>query len=547
MRCRTARELISLHVAPGESWLGAKERQALEAHLAVCEPCRRDYRESRQAIDLLREYWQISEDTKALLRKDRHGASGKTIKLHKTWRRAGAWAMAAACLMIGAFAWWTGAERPALVTRSEGPVASFGGDAPLVIEPAGEGDRIAPGAPIQTSAGQIKRLVLNGRHQLVVNAQSTLAVGPLTDLGGGGCLVSLSLGEVYVHVVHDSLPFAVQTAHGRAVITGTTFCVKATEVETILSVAEGSVRFESRTGAVQVTAGQQSKVGLASQSPSLPAPCDVAGLTAWAAPSPDMTGGAWAVTAASDLELDGLPLVPVTEVRTDASRIDYALWVEQKRGWFRQQFPWVFALREALAAEGIETDYPELLMRSREIWRFAYPPAGLGQQTEPEFDGLVAAAAHYGRGESWLKQHVPLVARFTRPSRQAAVSKVFERWAESVDDYANTDAMEPDSGVLLDSINALRFLVNTRTLAILQVRHAAGSPISQDKGGVAALLQEEIRVLGRCVESVNEVNLDGSDASSCECSDMLNSLAREIKKAGELEAKIRKHDEVVGQ
>jgi hypothetical protein len=279
----------------------------------------------------------------------------------------------------------------------------------------------------------------------------------------------------------------------------------------------------------------------------LPAPCDAASLTAWAVPSPGKTEGTWAVTAASDVEFDGLPLVPVTEVQTDASRIDYALWVEQKRGWFRQQFPWVFALREALAAEGIETDYPELLMHSREIWRFAYPPAGLGRQIEPEFEGLLRAAAHYGRGESWLKQHVPLAARFTRPSPQAAVSEAFERWAESVDDYANTDAMEPDSAVPLDSINALRFLVNTRTLAILQVRHAAGSSISQGNGSVAALLREEIRVLGRCMELVNEVNLDGSDASSCECSDRLNSLAREINKAGELEAKIRKHDEVVGQ
>ncbi len=110
MRCRKAKELISLYLARRGSWPSPRDRRALEAHIAVCEPCRRDYQEGQEATALLRTYWQISEDTQALLKRARqqqqNESFGKTIRLHRSFTRAAAWTMVvAACLVIGVLRW----------------------------------------------------------------------------------------------------------------------------------------------------------------------------------------------------------------------------------------------------------------------------------------------------------------------------------------------------------------------------------------------------------------------------------------------------------
>lgn len=141
---------------------------------------------------------------------------------------------------------------------------------------------------------------------------------PLVEAGGIGVLVKLTLGEVYVHVEHDGNPFVVQSA-----------------------------------------------------SPSAPESCDAMALTAWA------SGSGGTVQVAQDVELGGfllddlpLPSSPWGQVRTDLDGIDYAQWVEQRRDWFKRQCPDVFLLKEALEQEGVEVDYPALLLSTTVIKRF---------------------------------------------------------------------------------------------------------------------------------------------------------------------------------
>jgi hypothetical protein len=204
---------------------------------------------AERGIAVLQNCWQISADTVALLKKEhqgnRHRISTRTIKLSDVHRYVAVLAVAA-CLIIAVLIGLLSSKREAVLTGPNHSVALTNESSPLVIKLADCG-HIAPGAMIQTSAGEIENLVINGRHRVVMNTNTKLSIQSHWKAGDAGCLMNLAFGEVYVHVEHDGHPFIVQTAHGRAVVTGTTFDVKATDTSTALVVVEGSVRLESES------------------------------------------------------------------------------------------------------------------------------------------------------------------------------------------------------------------------------------------------------------------------------------------------------------
>ncbi len=545
MRCSKARKLISLYVAPGHSWLRPEDRRALEAHMAVCEPCRQDCRESLELIAILPACWQISEDTAALLRQGPRGASTRIIRLFGASRRAGV-CVAAACLALVAFGAWAFSHRAAPSPRAGRLIARAREDVPLSIESA-DGGRVASGTIVQTLADETKRLVLNGRHEVVMNAGVRLSIEPLVEMGQTGCLVNLALGEIYVHVEHDGLPFVVRTAHARAVVTGTIFDVKTTEAGTTLVVTAGSVRFESQAGAVQVTAGQQSRLSSASRLPGVPAPCDAATLTAWATSNATPAEPTAGLAVSGDLGLNELALLPLAEVRTDAGRIDYAEWVEQKREWFRQQFPWVFELGEALAREGVEVDYPELLLRSGEIRQFRYPQEM--NQRIPTFDPdtLLTLAQTFGRDRSWLVSQGTYGSRqgTARPRREpeqppGGIAPGFRQWAQSFDNRTHAGDGRVDEMTLLLSSRVCVYLTNTRTLAALIIRQ---DPESNRPGTgadkILHLLDAQLRALADCSRRLHELSAPGAKADPCDCSDRVNRLIETILRIGDSEKQVR--------
>lgn len=508
-------------------------------------------------VTLIRRYGQISEDTLALLEKARTRRGPAMPLLARCILRASA---VAACLVIGVLGWWAISNRPVSLIRPEsptGPVVSSDKDASLTIELASDGTRSTPGAAIRTSAGEIRGLVLNGRHRVVMNGDTKLSIELLTEKGRAGCLVNLALGEVYVHVERDGHPFVVQTAHGKAVVTGTAFDVRATDGSTTLVVAEGSVRFESLPGlpcevsgeeeAVQVTAGQRAVITTASATPSTPTVCDATVLTVWASPA-DRGRQAAQDIGTDDFFLDDR-LLPSrwVEVPSDLDGIDYAQWIDQKRDWFKVQFPWVFDLEEALAGDGIEADYPALLMQSGDIWRFAYPRAGLGRQIGPDPSSLLKAASRYGRDESWFRQQSFPSLRTNSHEQQATGSEAFERWAERIAARANTWSTSADSGLFLDTVNACLYLVNTRTLAVLAIRHRFEGVAPHIKDELVRIRQEELQILVRCVELSYELDSAEPDAAMCEDLGRLNALTDGVRKVGELEKSVRKYGKVISQ
>jgi hypothetical protein len=396
----------------------------------------------------------------------------------------------------------------------------------------------------------------------VMNAGTRLSIVPLAENNRVGCLVSLALGEICVRAEHDGNPFVVRTAHGWATITGTTFDVKATATDTTLVVAEGSVRFESLRrpfpatsgdkAAVQVEAGQQSTIAASSLLPSTPRACNARALTAWARANRGALQAAER-TPAGDLSVHELPLlaVPWVEVQTDLDRIDYAARIEQKREWFQQQFPWIFELRDALRAEnrrppGDTLDYSVLLMQSGDIWRFAYPRADASRQVEQDPNGLLRAAVQYGRDELWLERQGLVVPPATGRGRQATGEAAFEQWVRTIETDADLHGQDVDWRVLRETLDACRYLVETRTLAILWLSRDPGGMAPSAKREVSALLREELRTLARCVRLSYELGLDWSGASPCECPDRLGALLEEISKLGRVEKQVRERREIPG-
>jgi ferric-dicitrate binding protein FerR (iron transport regulator) len=460
MRCKKAKKPISLYLAPDDSWLSPNDRQALEAHMAVCEPCREDCRESREVVSVLQKCRQVSEDTAALLEKgcqvSPHRISARIIKLHGASRRVAVWA-AAACLVIAVLSGLVPSNREAVLTGPNHSVALTGKDLPLVIKLA-DGGHITPGAVIQTSAREIGNLVINGRHRVVMNAGTRLSIEPFVKAGRIECLVSLALGEINVHVEHDGHPFIVQTAHGRAVITGTTSDVKATDASTTLVVAEGSVRFESEKGLVEVASGQISKI-IAHSAPTSPVSCNAAELTAWAVAYELKPASAKIQSISDDYDLTDLRLSAISGL-IELERINYEDWIEEKRAWFEREFPWTAQLQSALIAEGIEADYPELLMSSADIWQFVYPQNSHQRFPFVYFDPLRRAASKYGFDELWLMTNVS--------AAKSAIDKhvsedlytgqeAFEHWIGCFERLRKSQE-PPDSDTLLSSFHDAVYL-----------------------------------------------------------------------------------------
>ena len=511
-----------------------KQHLDFQEHLQNCPECAKEYEESKFVIELAKEHWQISDDTLALIEK-----AGKSYKPKMTveegWQdllrrcpdlaasvrkqksfqlilRAGT---VAACLVVGILTWMVFSiySKPQTLPRDSSlqQVASAFKPSVKVELVTDTGNISVPIDEEITSKDALKILLINDKHQMVVNTYTSLSIKSLAENAQIGCLVKLAKGQIYTQVEHDGNPFVVDTVHGQAVITGTTFDVKVTDDSTTLVVSEGTVQFESEKGTVKVTAGQTSKI-VGQSAPSIPLSCNTAELTAWATgykPGPAL---AQAESSTDPLDLPlSLRKVPIVLEETD-----YDHWVEKHRDWFKREFPWTFQLKDALAKEGVEVDYPELLIQSGNVWQFVCLEVSPARFSVIDPNSLLKTASDYGFDKQWLLKNVP-VAKFALEKPVLSENsftglKAFGRWLKYLDE---TQELKPPT--LIYSYHASKYLAETRSLIWFAVRDGQYDLTNQERIEILGLLQEEVTAACKCQ---NEVLYPWDEQEKPSCDDI---------------------------
>lgn len=129
----------------------------------------------------------------------------------------------------------------------------------------------------ETAAGEMRTVELADGSTVRLAERSRLMVE-----AEGARLVRLT-GEAVFDVLPNGEPFAVETPTALTTVLGTTFGVEASEIETEVVLASGSVALASRAApdaAVRLEPGQRSRV-VGAQDPEPPSRTDVAETLAW--------------------------------------------------------------------------------------------------------------------------------------------------------------------------------------------------------------------------------------------------------------------------
>ena len=515
MTCKQAGLTMALHIA-NDPDMPEKRRLVFERHLENCPKCAKEYRESKYIIELVKRHWEVSESTLELTEKAGRNYKPK-MTVEEGWQdlcrrcpdlaestekpkslqlfvRIGA---VAACLVIGILTWlvFSNYSKPyTLPNNSSSQQVASAPKAFVKVElVTNTGNIPIPSGQQITSASQLKTLLINSKHRMVMNANTVLAIEPFIENSNIGCLVKLTSGQIYTHVQHDGNPFIVDTANGKAVITGTTFDVKATDDSTTLVVSEGTVKFESESGVVKVAAGQTSKI-LGYSAPSIPLSCNTVELTAWA--TGYKAGPALAKTESNPDPWD-LPL-SFGEKPIVLAETYYKQWVEQNRDWFKKDFPWIFELKDALAREGIKADYPELLIKSGDVWRFVCLQKFPARFSVPDFESLLKVASSYGFDKEWLLKNVPTAKAvqnksllLQNPNGLAAFEHLLK--------YVNGTEVIP---YYLYPADACKYLAETRSLIWFAIDAGKFNLTDEQRGKILVLLQEEVTAACNCLNDV---------------------------------------------
>ena len=555
--CQDTLEVMDLYVVfPDE--LTASERNDTAEHMLACESCRDEYLQMKLADTALRvnRDWlkeqgvfgksgdnttkvEISDKEiaklrfeammdRALTRRKRRKRRERIAKIKQIARPISA---VAACLVIALGVWGILAINNPDDISNQQPVAVNPTKTPVKIELLTDSgtEIITVGQPI-IATSKLKNLRINDNRQMVLNVGTELSIVPHSF----GCIVKLNKGEIYTEVEHDGKSFIVETNHGRAVITGTTFNIKADDKQTELAVTEGTVSFEGNKGKVNVTAGRQSFL-TANAKPTMPQLCDIKKLTAWPTEINDSQEMVATTTYQSDFDL------PLTfdSAEIDLENIDYKTWVEQKRDWFKQEFPHIFKFKEALAKKGIEVDYPELLIQSGDLWRFAFPEETNTRLVAVNYESMVKLASAFDKDAEWLSDNL-CTSQSNLPEDETLTLMAFNRWMKALEESLDSQS-EIGSETLTHSLHASVYLFETRRLAWLSVKGDQIALTALEKKKVETLLEQEIKLANKCISQFKQIFADSYSSSICDENkqrQLLLSVIESIKEITEIEKKI---------
>lgn len=539
--CEDARILLVAHIM-GDLDTPVQYHQ-VELHLASCPSCARDYRRYGRTIRYLQAHRVELEEAFALLEAGRSlegHAAARSMKCPVRDRRNTAVYAIAASLILAVLGWlaygiWRSRSTPRqavpVVQTQMSPMSMDVSPAPVRIVLHGpEADvSVRPGQRVDS--GPVRQeLVINGRHRLVLNEATSLVVRALAGPTQTGCLITLSAGEILAEVKHDGNLFVVETVHGVATVVGTVFDIKVTEADMTLIVAEGSVRFEGTGDSVDVQAGQVSRIKTRA-TPSEPVPCNSMAQTAWARQSnaegsPMDAHVLFQSRASGELPLLGLSSGDASELM----KIDCESWIQKQQPWFRQQFPELFRLRNALADDGIEVGYPDLLLQSEAVWTFTYRPINQQRVSAITDDVIIRAANHYGVDRAWLAKRGLLNGASSHEVRSSTRAGAFTSWRQEwIGALESGDRI--DEEVLLASAHASVYVLNTRTLLWLLVERECDTPSGMSRTAFRARLEGEIEAASVCLRNVIELFM-AEDTESLrwnrECRRLVTDMCRAI-------------------
>ena len=414
----------------------------------------------------------------------------------------------------------------------------------IKIENISENSRvlIASGQQI-VSSDQLVTLLINEKHCLIMNENTALSIKPLSENEHIGCAVNLASGRIYVHVEHDGNPFVVNTANGKAIITGTTFDINASSNKTTLVVAEGNVKFTSELGSVNVSGGYSSEA-FDKSAPIQPTLCDVKQLTAWATDYELKSTLAKIEAYTDSFDISDLWLTAYSGP-IDPEKIDYEEWIEKKRDWFEQEFPQIFRLKEALAKENIETDYPEILFTSNCLWQFISPEASNKQFSILTSDSILKVASTYDFEEQWLLKNLPSVKSLNNNLADMKGifigQDAFQKWIEQFKQTRKSQN-SIDSSLLVYSLHASTYLTNTRTLIWLYIANEKTELTPESKADLSALLQNEVNEAEKIKEYILRLFTISENCPCEEFNILIDKAIKSITVIMELEERVSQYE-----
>ncbi|MHC5060286.1 MAG: FecR domain-containing protein [Planctomycetota bacterium] len=568
MTCQQALHLVDAYILNDPS-LMIEDRKSIESHLQNCPKCAQEYEKAGLIMNLVKKYWS-EKSGNHLVVESTEQPTERRMTAKEGWkdlcRRCPDLAentekprssqlfvrisAVAACLVIGILTWmvFLNHSKPQTLPQdsSSQQVASVSKPSVKVELLTNTGNIPIPSDQQITSSGQLKTLLINGKHRLMMNTDTILTVKVLEENSNIGCLVKLASGRIYTHVEHDGNPFAVDTACGRAVITGTTFDIEATEDSTTLVVTEGTVQFKSENNAVEVTAGQTSKI-IDQSAPSNPISCNAAELTAWATGYKPNNAVAQIKSATDSYNAAGLALFTIRDT-LNLESIDYEEWIEKRRDWFMQEFPWIFQLKNTLAREGIKVDYPELLSQSSDIWQFVFPESTSQRIPALKTESLVKVSSHYGYNDEWLFKAVP-ATKFLSVENVATKDQffgleAFEQWQKCFEE-ARWHLVEVDSDTLRYSFHASVYIARTRVLAWLCTQKGLFEDKSQDNAELLSLLQMQIKAAGNNLQTTIQLMTTTQKSCSTEYLHCVGAMLENIEGLQQSQKKIYDNLQIV--
>lgn len=196
-------QLLMVPIWAKDTGVTEQENNAFEAHITVCLACRSEYEEACRLMPIVKEHWgPISEDTLELIEKAGQSYRPK-MTVEEGWKdlgrrcpdlaestekskssqlfgRIGA---VAACLVLGVLTWmiFSNYSKPQTLPQdsSSRQVASVSTPSVKVELVTNTGNIPLPGDQQIASAGQLKTLLINGKHQMVMNVgTSGIPVAP---------------------------------------------------------------------------------------------------------------------------------------------------------------------------------------------------------------------------------------------------------------------------------------------------------------------------------------------------------------------------------